>query len=339
MREAGFSGSHSAGYHGPNNAENHTRSTEETAQAINAGEISTLYLLHSDPLLSLPDRRLWEQALAKATTVIAHESVLNETLEEYATVVFPAEAYAEKEGTLVHPDGRIQRLRPAIGRPKGPSGELGSGVRPGWLVIAELAKALDLDLGVLEDSAPDWYAETASSTPASEQLFSTVPFYSGVSLGEIGGEGLHWPTYEQNGATNEAWRSPWEPIKVDVPPPSAVRAKRAGDNGLELQLGTYRSLWSSKEVNASPILQFAKAQQLAEISREDAQELGLSPDDSIEIKTEESSLRTPIKIRHSVPQGVIFLATGTETNSATIFDPRTTVVSVSKVEATVGVGA
>ena len=40
---------------------------------------------------------------------------MNETLREHATVVFPAESYAEKEGTVTHPDGRVQRLRPAIG--------------------------------------------------------------------------------------------------------------------------------------------------------------------------------------------------------------------------------
>ena len=55
--------------------------------------------------------------MGSAQSVIAHESVMTETVREYADVVFPAEAYPEKEGTLVHPDGRVQRLRPAIGRP------------------------------------------------------------------------------------------------------------------------------------------------------------------------------------------------------------------------------
>ena len=71
--------------------------------------------------------------------MIAHESVLTETIREYADVVFPAEAYAEKEGTLTHPDGRLQRLRTAIGRPQ-PAGP-GTGVRPGWQVIADVAGA------------------------------------------------------------------------------------------------------------------------------------------------------------------------------------------------------
>ena len=64
---------------------------------------------------------------------------MTDPVREHADVVFPAEAYAEKEGTIIHPDGRVQRLRPAIGRPKGRTGLLGSGVRAGWQVIAEIA--------------------------------------------------------------------------------------------------------------------------------------------------------------------------------------------------------
>ena len=65
--------------------------------------------------------------------MIAHAATLTDRLAEHADVIFPAEAYAEKEGTIVHPDGRLQRLRPAIGRP----GRLDAGVRAGWQVIAD----------------------------------------------------------------------------------------------------------------------------------------------------------------------------------------------------------
>ena len=66
--------------------------------------------------------------------------MLTDTLREHADVVFPAEAYAEKEGTLVHPDGRVQRLRPAIGRARG-----GGPACALWQVISEVARALGHD--------------------------------------------------------------------------------------------------------------------------------------------------------------------------------------------------
>jgi NADH-quinone oxidoreductase subunit G len=89
--------------------------------------------------------------------------------------VFPAQAYAEKEGTIVHPDGRIQRLRAAVAR----VGKLDS-TRAQWQVIAELAARIGLDLDV------------HTGAMASQQLFDAVPFYAGLTLEEIGGKGVRW---------------------------------------------------------------------------------------------------------------------------------------------------
>jgi NADH-quinone oxidoreductase subunit G len=100
------------------------------ASALAAGELSAIYLLDADPLAGpspLPssehlrspwaEPELWEQALERASTVIAHATFLTEGVRAHANVVFPALAYAEKEGTVVHPDGRVQRLRPGVARP------------------------------------------------------------------------------------------------------------------------------------------------------------------------------------------------------------------------------
>ena len=62
--------------------------------------------------------------------MIAHAAFLTDAIREHATVVFPAEAAAEKEGTVTHPDGRVQRLRPAIARQ--------GAVRAEWSILAEL---------------------------------------------------------------------------------------------------------------------------------------------------------------------------------------------------------
>jgi NADH-quinone oxidoreductase subunit G len=148
------------------------------AENLAAGELAALYLFGPDELRTPSE--LWERALERASTVVAHASFLTEELRAHADVVFPAEAYAEKEGTIVHPDGRIQRLRPAVAR-------LGS-VRAGWQVLAEVASHLDLDLEVL------------TGPMASQQLFDAVPFYAGLTLEEIGGRGVRWQERPAAGA-------------------------------------------------------------------------------------------------------------------------------------------
>jgi NADH-quinone oxidoreductase subunit G len=72
------------------------------ATAFAQGELSCLYLLGVDP------------PATGAGTVIAHAPFLTDALRAQADIVFPAEAYPEKEGAVTHPDGRLQRVRRAV---------------------------------------------------------------------------------------------------------------------------------------------------------------------------------------------------------------------------------
>jgi NADH-quinone oxidoreductase subunit G len=160
-----------------------------TDDAAEIRDARVLHLLHVDPLTQFPDRDAWEAALGGAQTVIAHESVLTATVREHADIVFPAEAYPEKEGTLTHPDGRVQRLRPAVGRP--------AEVRATWQVLSELVGERVL-----------------AGSIASRRLFEAV--YPGLTLDIIGGRGAY-----PERAAGEAW----EPVALTVPKaaPSGLR--------------------------------------------------------------------------------------------------------------------
>jgi NADH-quinone oxidoreductase subunit G len=280
IREAGFAAAHGPGY-------------AAVESAPPEGDASVLYLLHADPVRTETDRTGWEAALAKATSVIAHASTLTDSLREHADVVFPAEAYAEKEGTLVHPDGRVQRLRPAIGRP----GSLGAGVRAGWQVIADIAQRIGADLGVL------------SGPMASAQLFDAVPFYAGLTLDAIGGRGIRWPATE---AAATLGATPWEPETLSVPPLTGT----AQDG--TLRLGTWRSLWAAPEVDLSPALQFMLPHQVVELSPLDADRLGVRDGDQVEVGSNGTRVRGAARLRAAVPGGSVFLVEGTHDQPANV---------------------
>jgi NADH-quinone oxidoreductase subunit G len=70
-------------------------------QAFERAELSCLYMLGTNP-----------PPLSNGT-IVAHAAFLTDALREHADVVFPAEAYPEKEGTVTHPDGTVQRVRRA----------------------------------------------------------------------------------------------------------------------------------------------------------------------------------------------------------------------------------
>jgi NADH-quinone oxidoreductase subunit G len=169
------------------------RDAHGIAEGLAGGELAAVLLLQADPLGSdLPGRdrdpgeaELWGRALERASTVVAYASFLSDGLREHANVVFPAQAYPEKEGTIVHPDGRIQRLRPAVAHP--------GDTRAQWQTIVELAGRIGLDLEVL------------TGPMASQRVFDAVPFYAGLTLEEIGGKGVRWQERSEAASAYATW--------------------------------------------------------------------------------------------------------------------------------------
>jgi NADH-quinone oxidoreductase subunit G len=298
LREAGVLPNAGAGYAdldgGPG------RGAAAIAEAAADGELGALYLFETDPLRDQPDRDLWGRALHRAGLVVAQAALLTEGIREHANVVFPAESYAEKEGTVVHPDGRIQRLRTAIAHP--------GAVRAGWSVIGEVAKRVGLDTGVL------------TSPMVFGQLVEAVPFYEGLTLEEIGGRGVRWPAREQGSAFPAA--SPPTPASAPSGTPTADDA--------ELRLGTYRPIWAAPEVEVSPALKFLAVEQQVELSPEDARRLEVRSGEMVEVSQNGARLAATAAVRSGVPPGTAFLATGIAQNSANaLTDDR---IAISKVE-------
>ncbi len=105
------------------------KATEEIRAALESGELKTILLFGVDPLRDFPDTEAWKSALAAADHVVAF-STFETATTAMADVVFPLETHAEKDGTVTHPDGRLQRVRPSASRP--------GDIRPNWGVLAEL---------------------------------------------------------------------------------------------------------------------------------------------------------------------------------------------------------
>jgi NADH-quinone oxidoreductase subunit G len=245
-----------------------------TASEMARDEHRALLLIHTDPASDLREGELWLQAMEKAGSVIAFSPFRTEALEQHADVVFPSEAGAEKEGTLTHPDGRLQRLRQAIGHP----GE----VRAGWWVLAELCDRVGAGLG-------------ADNPPAiTEKVAEAVPFYGGIGLDEIGGKGVRW---QERGAASA----------LPTAQPSDDRLEPAPELPDGLRLGVRPSLWAGSETEHSPSLRFLAGRSRAELAPADARRLGIAPGDEVVVSVNGSSVRAAAAVRSSVNAGDVFL--------------------------------
>ncbi len=107
----------------------------EIMHAIHDGDIKGMYVLGENPAMSDPDVDHARAALAKLDHLVVQDIFLTETAN-YADVILPASAWAEKTGTVTNTNRQVQMGRPAVP----PPGE----AREDWWIETELANRLGL---------------------------------------------------------------------------------------------------------------------------------------------------------------------------------------------------
>jgi NADH-quinone oxidoreductase subunit G len=294
---------------GPGLAEAHAgMDIEEMRDALSSGELDAVVLFEVDPVRDLPNGPAWHEALRKARTVIS-VSMFENGSTEFADVVLPAESYVEKEGTVTHPDGRVQRLRATVPHP--------GDVRFGWQWLAELSALLGDETGI--DSALE----------ALEAIANEVPFYAGLTHDEIGGQGVRWPArdaasaYTQAAGAGAGDASPEPSTRPGRVRDGADAASEEGDADASpvpasggLRLGTYRDLWATEVTERNPALRFLTPTQTVELAVADAERLGLADGDNVEVRSNGTSIRARVALRERIRPGAAFLIEGTSEDNA-----------------------
>ncbi|ACA88184.1 formate dehydrogenase subunit alpha [Shewanella woodyi] len=108
----------------------------EIIDAIHKDMIRGMYILGENPAMSDPDVSHARNALAKLEHLIVQDIFLTETAS-FADVIFPAAAFAEKDGTVTNTNRQVQMGRKALDAP----GE----AKQDWAILIELANALGLN--------------------------------------------------------------------------------------------------------------------------------------------------------------------------------------------------
>src|SRR4051812_31430898 len=103
--------------------------------AIARGEIKALWVMATNPAVSLPRAAAVREALQKLELFVVSDNVVaNDTITAGAHVLLPAAAWGEKEGTVTNSERRISRQRRFLPAP----GE----AKPDWWIACEVAKRL-----------------------------------------------------------------------------------------------------------------------------------------------------------------------------------------------------
>lgn len=105
--------------------------------AVERGEIKAVWIMGTNPAVSLPDTDRVRLALSRCPLVVVSDIVQDTDTMRYAHIKLPAAGWSEKSGTVTNSERRISRQRPF----RGPPGE----ARPDWWIMARVAQSMGYD--------------------------------------------------------------------------------------------------------------------------------------------------------------------------------------------------
>jgi assimilatory nitrate reductase catalytic subunit len=129
--------------------------------AVDQGKVKAIWIMGTNPAVSLPEADLVRRALAKCPVVIVSDCVADTDTVRFAHIRLPARAWGEKNGTVTNSDRTISRQRPFLA----PEGE----ARPDWRAIADVAAHLGFGGAFAWKDAADIFDEYARLTAFENQ--------------------------------------------------------------------------------------------------------------------------------------------------------------------------
>ena len=92
-------------------------SATEMIDALESGQLKAVWVICTNPMVSLPNSHKVERALKNARFVVVQDISKNSDTVPFADVVFPAAGWLEKEGTMTNSERRITYLSQVVKAP------------------------------------------------------------------------------------------------------------------------------------------------------------------------------------------------------------------------------
>jgi assimilatory nitrate reductase catalytic subunit len=126
----------------------------ELFDAIHDGTVKAVWIMATNPVVSMPDADKVKEALRRCELVVVSDCFAGTDTNAFAHVLLPAAGWGEKDGTVTNSERRISRQRAFHSL----SGE----ARPDWWLICEVARRMGFNHGFNFDNAHEIFVEHAA---------------------------------------------------------------------------------------------------------------------------------------------------------------------------------
>lgn len=254
----------------------------ELFEALNSGKIKVLWIMATNPVVSMPNRNLVEQALSRCPMVIVSDVVEHNDTLAYAHIKLPATAWSEKNGTVTNSERRISRQRSL----QLPPGEC----RDDWRIIRDVANAMGFQSGFSYVNAAQIFDEHTKLTALNNHSQRALDLSALSNMSNKQYDNLipiQWPVNRQNPQgtkrlfCDKRFYTPSHKAHFVAIAPQLPQQQTSNDFPLVLNTGRLRDQWHT-------MTRTAKALRLTEHTDEGF--ISMHPDTAKERMFEEGQL-------------------------------------------------
>ena len=276
-------------------------SATEMFEALKDGRMKAIWIMCTNPMVSLPNSNLVEEALKAAKFVVVQDVSNRSDTLAYADLVLPAAAWGEKPGTMTNSERRISHLS-QFNEPVGEA-------LPDSEIIVKFAHKMGFGYAFNYQNSAEIYDEHARLTKG------TNVDISGVSHERLRSQGtLQWPvpSTHSNGTprlfTDGQFFTPSRKAQIKTVPDENQSEPLTPERPLVLTTGRIRDQWHTmtKTGKVNKLNQHIPKAFL-EINPLDATERGIKDGNIVSIQNGRGEVQVPAKVTTDIRQGVVFL--------------------------------
>jgi assimilatory nitrate reductase catalytic subunit len=278
-------------------------------EAIGRGEIKALWVIGSNPAVSLPDADAARASLKKLELFVVSENVrTNDTVNAGAHVLLPAQAWGEKSGTVTNSERRISRQRAFLT----PPGE----TKPDWWIVGEVAKRLGFGAAFDFDSAADVFREHAALSSFENNGNRDFDIGALQSLSDEAFEAMApvlWPIRQGDAGSQARFFAEGDFFSSDrkarfiAPEIPALRTETTAGRPLRLNTGRIRDQWHTMTRSGiSPRLGQHLPEPFVEIHPDDAIKYGVADGGFARVVTDYGQCILKVAVSDRQQRGMLF---------------------------------
>jgi len=236
-------------------------------RAMGEGRIKALWIMATNPAVSMPDAGAVREALARCPFVVISDVIAETDCTPFAHVRLPATGWGEKDGTVTNSERRVSRQRALFEAP--------GDAKPDWWIIKEVGRRMGWPGDFAYSRPADIFREHARLSAYQNDGARLFDLGDKVAIGNADYETM--APFRWGGDAFADGRFPTPDGRARLVPVSQMPLPAPLANWpLTLNTGRYRDQWHTMtRTGLSPKLSRHREEPLVEVHPEDAVAYGL----------------------------------------------------------------